>query len=910
MDGRVAILMVTFQKMIERQSEGLGKRVIVVMLGGALLVQPIASILPGSWQKAVIESAKAAASDPILKLSQQSFITAGAKRLDYVFHTTRGSSKVQTDVHVIEIDLTNPYVSLNAMSGKNNSIGQVNTILNMTKENGAVAAINADVFVMGNEGAPMGGQVISGMFMTSPSKLKGMYAFSVSKDRKPMIDNYSFEGLVTAADGSSFLLEGLNQSAYSPETTGTKYSHVNQMYIYTSAWGGTERPKNSGATPTEVLVRNGIIEEISIDKAIAGQAPEDGYILRTHGTAATYVKEHLQVGQPITADYSLVSQTTGMKIDPASFEMMAGGHTLLVNAGASAPFSRDVTGVSGSSYTSRSGVGYSKDGTKVYLITSERFGGNTGLSLKELQQVMLQLGVFKGVNLDGGGSTTMIERPLGNYALQLAHSTQYGSTQRSVANGIGVFTTAPKGTLKGISVSGSKVMFIGQKSSYLLKGYDTYYNPYDVDNASAVWSTEKAIGTFQGNEFTATKAGKTTISVKSGAITTKQEIEVIGQDQMASLSIDTAAGVLAKGATISVPLTVKLKDGSSYKLSGDSVKWEFIGFTAAQKGDSLTVQSVNAGTSTGYAIARYDGFPAMIPFTQGEAVSTFEDFEKSTYPITSQITPATTIGSVNLVSDFPGQTSAKALKLDYDFTNGTGTKASYAVFNTNGRAIEGSPTSMTVDLYGDNSLNWVRAEFIDADGKAHLLDLAKQLDFSGWKNVKVNLSSAGMKLPVKLKRIYVVTIAEGQDERSPSGAIGLDNMKLQYPPSVTVDTKTKVEMTVGKTTAMVNGKAIKLDSAPLVLNGITFVPVRFVSDAMGSRLLFNGNTGQVTVLRGDKLMEMTLGKKDLILNGVRQSSEVTPIIRNNRTLIPVRLFSEKLGLKVGYDGKTKKITID
>lgn len=899
------------QNIIERQTESLGKRVIIVALGGALLVQPLASILPGSWQKAVTEPTEAAASDSVLKLSQQSFITAGAKRLDYVFHTTRGSSKAQTDVHVIEVDLTNPYVSLNAMSGKNNSIGQVNTILNMSKENGAIAAINADVFVMGNEGAPLGGQVTSGMFMSSPAKLKGMYAFSVSKDRKPMIDNYSFEGLVTAADGSTFPLEGLNQSAYIPETTGSAYSHVNKMYIYTKAWGGAERPKNSGTTPTEVLVRGGVIEEISIDKAIAGQAPEDGYILRTHGLAANYVKEHLQVGEAITADFSLVSQTTGEKVDPATFEMMAGGHTLLVDAGAASPFSRDITGVSGSSYASRSAVGYSKDGTKVYLITSERSGGNTGVSLKELQQIMLQLGVFKGVNLDGGGSTTMIERPLGSSALQLAHATQYDLSQRSVANGIGVFTSAPKGTLKGITVSGAKVMFIGQKSSYSIKGYDTYYNPFEVDNASAVWSTEKAIGNFNGSEFTAAKAGKTALSVKSGAISTKHEVEVIGQDQIASLSIDTTAGVLAKGVTISVPLTVKLKNGNTYKLSGNSVKWEFIGFTAVRNGDSLTVQSVKAGTSTGYAIARYDGYPAMIPLTQGEAVSTFEDFEKPAYPITSQVTPAdTTTGSVKLVSDFPGQTSAKALKLNYDFTNGTGTKASYAVFNSTGRAIAGSPTSMTLDLYGDNSLNWVRAEFIDADGKPHFLDLAKQLDFTGWKNVKVNLSSEGMKFPVKLKRIYVVTLAEGQDERSASGSIGLDNIKLQYPPSVGVDSKTKVEMFVGKTAATVNGKVITLDSAPIVLNGTTYVPVRFVSDAMGAKLLFNGNTGQVTVLRGNKLMEMTLGQKDLILNGVLQSSEVAPIIRNNRTLIPVRLFSEKLGLKVGYDSKVKKITID
>lgn len=897
------------RNMIGRKTRSMGKRVVIVVLGGTLLVQPIASILPGSWHSAVIEAAEATV--PVLKLTKQSFVTSGARRLDYEWHTTRGSAKVQTDVHVIEIDLNNPYVSLNAISGKNNNIGKVNTILNMAKENEAVAAINADVFVMGHEGAPLGGQITSGTFLSSPARLKGMYAFSVSKNRKPMIDNYTFEGMVTAADGSTFPLEGLNQSAYNPETTGSSYSHVNRMYIYTSAWGGAERPKNSGATPTEVLVRNGIIEEISIGQALAIQAPEDGYILRTHGLAATYVQEHLQIGQTITADYSLVSQTTKAKIDPTAFEMLVGGHTLLVNDGAAAPFSRDITGVSGSSYTSRSAVGYSEDGTRVYLITSERNGSNTGVSLQELQQIMLQLGVFKGVNLDGGGSTTMIERPLGSFSLQLAHATQYGTTQRSVANGIGVFTTAPQGTLKGVTVSGANVMFIGQKAAYSLKGYDTYYNPVEVDDTSAVWSSTKAIGTFQGNEFTATKPGKTSVSVKSGAISTQYEVEVIGQDQIASLSIDTAAGLLAEGASIAVPVTVKLKDGRAYKLSSDYLKWQYIGFTAAKNGDSLTVQTVNAGTSTGYAIARYDGYPAMIPFTQGETVKTLEDFETSTYAITSQVTPAgTTTGSVNLVSDLPGQTSSKALKLDYDFTNGTGTKASYAVFNSTGITLSGSPASMTVDLYSDKSLNWVRAEFIDADGKPHLLDLAKQLDWSGWKTVKVNLSSVGMKYPVKLKRVYVVTLAEGQDERSSTGAIGLDNMELQYSAAATVDTNTKVEMTVGKMAATVNGNTMKLDSAPIIFNGTTYVPVRFVSDAMGAKLLFNGNTGQITVLRGNKLMEMTLGKKDLILNGVLQSSDITPIVRNNRTLIPVRLFSEKLGLKVGYDPKLKKITID
>jgi exopolysaccharide biosynthesis protein len=896
-----------------RQTGSLGKKIAVVVIGGTLLAQPVSSALSFEWNPLQIGTVAAATADPSLKLLQQSYITAGAQRMDYLWKTTRSGKAAQANVHVIEVDLSNPYVNVNVMSGKNNTVGKLNTVMNMTKENGAVAGINADVFVTTTEGSPMGAQVTSGTLMTSPMQIKGMYAFAVTKDRKPVIDSYTFDGKVTSADGSSFVLAGLNQSAYMPEGGTSNYSHANALYIYNSAWGGAERPKNSSATPTEALVVNGVVQEISDGKPLTTAIPADGYILRGHGTAAKYIMEHLQVGQAVTSDYSLVSQTTGQKVDPTSFEMLVGGHTILVNNGAAATFSRDITGVSGSSYVSRSAVGYSKDGTKVYLITSEDYGDSTGLNLKELQQVMVKLGVYKGINLDGGGSTTMIERPLGETSLRLAHSTQYDTTQRSISNSIGVFTTAPQGNLKGITVSGSNVLFIGQSTSFSVKGYDSYYNPYTVDGANATWSSSTAgVGTFNGSAFTATKAGSTKITVKSGAVTASYPVEVIGQDQIAELKLDTAAGVLSKGATVSIPVKITLKNGKTYKLSGDSLKWEFIGFTAATSGDTLTVGSVTAGTKTGYAIGRYDGFPTMIPFTQGGSEKTLETFESVGYAINPQVTPAaTTTGSVKLVTDLPGQTSGKALSISYDFSAGTGTKAVYAQFNgSSGKSIDGSPISMTVDVYGDKSLNWLRAEFIDANGAVHLVDLAKQLDWSGLKSVKADLSAKGMAYPVKLKRIYVVTTPDGQDERAAAGTVGIDNIKLQYAASATTPTARHIEMTIGKKAAVSNGKSIAMEVAPFETSGTTYVPIRFVTDAMGATLKWDNKLNRVTVINGSKMLEMVIGKKEMNINGALFETEVAPIIKNGRTLIPIRLFSEKLGLKVTYDSKTKKIAID
>ncbi len=899
------------QQGARRHKGNLGKRVVVVALSGVLLIQPVGSLLPQSWHGAIISQAYA--SEAGLKLKSQSIVSAGIKRLDYTFTTTRSGKSVSTAVHVIEADLSKPYVSLNTISGRNGSVGQRNNILNMTKESGAVAGINGDVFVMANEGTALGAQVQNGVLTTSPSQLRGMYSFAVTSDRKPVIDSFSFAGTVTAENGGTFPLEGVNQSTYFPEidgATGVTYSHVDKLFIYTSVWGGAERPAHSATIPTEALIVDGVVTQLSDGVQLDVAPPVNGYILRGSGKAAQFIKQNLIVGQRVDSQYALVSNTTKLPVDPASFQMLIGGHTLLVDNGTSAAFSRDVAGVSGNSYTSRSGVGYSQDGQKVYLITSERSGSNTGLSLKELQTVMVGLGVFKGINLDGGGSTTMTERQLATTNIQLSHPTQE-SSQRSVANGIGVFTAAPQGTLKGMVMNGTTMLLLGQEAKFSVNGYDNYYNPIAIDTATMEWSLSSAVGTLKDGVLTANKIGKTQVIAKSGSVEQKMDVEVVGQESIASMSISASAGMLSKGATLNVPVTAKLKNGSSYTLSGDALKWEFVGFKGEYNNGVITVTEVKPGVTTGYAIARYDGFGAMVPFVQGEQDSVLEDFEVSRYGITSQVTPAdTTTGSVKLVSDLPDQKSSRALQISYDFSGGTGTRASYAVFGSNGLTMGGSPAQLTMDVFSDNSKNWVRAEIVDASGKTHLLDVAKELNWSGWRNVKIDLSSAGVKFPAKLKRVYVVTIDKDSDKKAASGAIAIDNLMLRTPSEVKEPARSSITMTVGNTNASVSGKGVKLEAAPLLQNGTTYVPIRFVSEAMGAEVLYDPKTRKVSVLRGKQLLEMTIGKKEYTLNGVRYTSDVAPFTQNGRTMIPIRLFSEKLGFKVNYEEKLRKITID
>jgi hypothetical protein len=841
----------------------------------------------------------------------ESIVTSGARQLSYAWLPSDVTKPTEV-LRVLQIDLKNPYVQLGAMGGQKGSVTTGQSVMAMAKETGAIAGINGDVFVTTNEGAPMGAQINSGNLLVSTSQLQGMYAFAVTNDRQPVIDQFTFSGNVTAADGTPFVLAGLNKSAYRTEPS-SGYSHVDALYMYTNAWTAPERPTGSASTPTEALVIDGVVTEIAIDKAIKTAIPANGYILRGHGkkTAADFITAHLAVGDKVAAKYELKSMTNGKTYDQSAFQMMVSGHTLLLDNGAAVPFTRDINGVSGSADRARTAVGYSRDGKTAYLLTVEQNGGRVGVTLKELQQMLVELGIWKAVNLDGGGSTTMVSRPLGEFQVTLAHPTSYGTTQRQVANGIGVYTTAPQGTLKGITASGAQTLFIGQQATYGLKAYDSYFNPIDPSGLKPAWSLSSPLGSFLDGALQVTKAGKATLSVKAGSASANVPLEVIGEQQVARLIVEPNTTLLQPGATINVPVKVQLTDGRELAVPASAVTWEYRGFTATSSNGKLTIAKVQNGIAAGYAIARYDGFGTIAVLTPGTE-RVLEDFEKSTYNLEFSGMPVETVGRSSIVTGIPGRETSKVLLMDYDFTIGSGKRYANAVLNDGiGIDIAGTPSSLTLDVLGDQSLNWLRAEMTDVNGKTVYVTLADPIDWTGWKNIRVDLAAAGLKGPAKLTKLYIVNLEEGQDERALQGEIAFDNLTLQYPPATIKVYHPTIVMTVGKTQATVDGKKVTLPGAPFVQKGTNtnYLPLRFVADSLGAQVVWNNNAKRVTVLRGDTMLELWVGSKNMTVNGVRQPITVAPIVIKGSVYVPVRVISEQLGQVVGWESKTKTITI-
>lgn len=887
------------------------KRWIAASLAGVLWIMPVIGSegLPGLGTGTAPVAQAAASSFTVTKLGEE-VITSGAMMMKYKYTALRSGKSATGLADVIRVDLNNPYVSLDVMTGKGGNLTTRQSTGGMAAETGAVAAINGDYFNTGGEGAPIGGQVSGGVLVSTPSQLDGMYAFAVTKDRKPFIDEYMFEGLVTAEDGSQFPLSGINKGAYSPEGGSSTYSHANAAYIYTDAWTALDRPKNSSTTPTEVLVQNDVITQISLDAALPMAVPDGAYILRTHGLAAQFVKAHLAVGQKLSSVYSLKSKTTQQSVDPASLQMMIGGHTILVNGGKAAAFSRSTSSIGG--YRARTALGYSQDGRYVYLIAVEDNANSAGMSLTELQSFMTNIGVWKGLNLDGGGSTTMVDRPLAETSTTLTFNTEYGTEQRSIVNGLGVYTSAPQGAVKGIKISGSPVLLIGQKASYTLKGYDTYYNPIDVASVNPAWTSSNGSATVSAGEVTAVKAGTATLTATSGAASASTKVTVLGGEDLASLSVGTATAPLTAGTTVSVPVTAVSKSGASLTVPASALKWEMVGFNGSVQNGKLTVNSVNAGVTTGYAIARYDGFSTAVVLSTAAATA-WEDFENVSYPIAFTTNAAGVTGTAAVVAGSAERAGSKVLSLSYDMTAGSGKMYAYAQFNgTTGKSIPAAATSMSLDVMGDMSLNWLRAEVVDNAGTTAYIDLAKVIDWNGWKSLNIDLSGSGIKFPATLKRVYVVNVEEGQDERAKTGTVGFDNISFVMP-SLSSEAglpKAAASMVIGSKSLTVNGTKKAIDVAPIVKDNTTYIPIKYVVDVFGGSAAWDQNTKKIMVLRGAKALDLTVGKKEYVLNGKRQSAEVAPLILDGRTLVPLRLVSEQLGLTVKWEQKTKTVTIE
>ena len=100
----------------------------------------------------------------------------------------------------------------------------------------------------------------------------------------------------------------------------------------------------------------------------------------------------------------------------------------------------------------------------------------------------------------------------------------------------------------------------------------------------------------------------------------------------------------------------------------------------------------------------------------------------------------------------------------------------------------------------------------------------------------------------------------------------------------------------------VNGEETYLpDQQAFIQSDRTMVPVRFITEEVGAQVLWNQATRTVTISKNGTTINMAVGQKEFMVNGVQYTSDMAPMISNGRTMVPVRFVTENLGFSVQYE---------
>lgn len=121
---------------------------------------------------------------------------------------------------------------------------------------------------------------------------------------------------------------------------------------------------------------------------------------------------------------------------------------------------------------------------------------------------------------------------------------------------------------------------------------------------------------------------------------------------------------------------------------------------------------------------------------------------------------------------------------------------------------------------------------------------------------------------------------------------------------------TTVWMKLNSKELKINNKTTMMDTAPVVRNNTTYIPLRYLAEGIGAKVAWNKAAGQVTVMAGKDTMKFWVGKNTVDVNGKTQTLEATSMVNGDgRTLVPLRSITELLGWDVKWNESTGAITL-
>ena len=264
---------------------------------------------------------------------------------------------------------------------------------------GASVAVNTGFFrTTGTyRGESSGVLVLDGKLISEP--IEGRAAFGLTKSSagaEIIFGHLKFSGYVESVRGRRLAISGLNRPRVS-----------NELIVYTPEFHRTTLTTPDGV---EAIVRGTRIIRIR-DREGSSAIPLDGFVISACGSAREWVLANLRVSSVVRLGSKLVPVESEMTDSWKGASFIVGGGPQLIKAGRVAITFEDekIAARFVSDRHPRTAIARLKDGRMlVATVDGRQPGVSAGMSLPELADLLLEFGASEAINLDGGGSTTMV----------------------------------------------------------------------------------------------------------------------------------------------------------------------------------------------------------------------------------------------------------------------------------------------------------------------------------------------------------------------------------------------------------------------------------------------------------------------------------------------------------------------
>ena len=418
-----------------------------------------------------------------------------------VRHMQYSTSSPVRKIFVMEIDLTEPTVRLQVVksSGVINGNPQTVSAMFADKDNfnrhDVSAGVNADFFTSNlTYKNPRHMLISDGEILWDTIRPRSVFA--ISEDNQPFIGKLS-ENYSVIANGVTQTFNQINRSR------GT-----NQLVLF-NRFKGASTGTNSSGTEVKIAPVNGVndwkangtiqVKVLAKQSGVGNMSFASGEaVLSGHGTSQTYLDNNFNVNDIVTLDLNVIS--SGI----SNIKQLTGGLPRIVLNGANYAAQGIINegDALGTERHPRTGIGYMQDNSKLFLVVVDgRTTISEGMTFSELADFMIYLGCYQALNLDGGGSSTMVgngdlknspsdgsERLVGSSLL--AYLTTL--TLDDFESGVGHFNRAPtySSTTVGVATTSTAIISTTAHSG----NQSLIVKLYDNTSSSSAWTVRLLSG--------------------------------------------------------------------------------------------------------------------------------------------------------------------------------------------------------------------------------------------------------------------------------------------------------------------------------------------------------------------------------------------------------------------------------